>query len=87
LETKEKQKREEERRRQKDLNLRLTKFNKEFDLIFRNRCEDLKIGLKDFRLFLLDFGILKSLETKSNNLEYGLANELWKSLTRYEPTD
>lgn len=56
-------------------------------MILRNRCDDSKIGLKDFRLFLIDFGLLKSLDSKSNNLEMSLANELWKSLTRYEPSD
>lgn len=56
-------------------------------MILRNKCDDSKIGLKDFRLFLIDFGLLKSLDSKSNNLEMNLANELWKSLTRYEPSD
>ena len=40
--------------------------------------------LKEFRLFLNDFGMLSSLNPQINNKEIILSNELWKSLARYD---
>ena len=62
LEMKQRQKELEERKKQKDLKFRLQKFNKEFELIYRNRYDADQITYKEFRLFLHDFGLLTSIE-------------------------
>ena len=45
------------------------------------------INLKDYKKFLIDFGMVRNIDPKLNIKEITLQNELWKSLRQYGPTE